>query len=636
MRRGRPTKVQHPGVMGSPHSRAVSSDPFAALDNTTHISPPEDELSARFPSVEQFSLIHDSGAKFDFKDFRPESPTAFVPSASTNDLSIRVMERLADDAFVHPPVIPGKQSPVEAVANDFMESGRSGDQPILYQPQPQKPSMVSTGTMTSPRHSVCLSPDKLNIRVPEASSRPQSRPQSRSQDQQMPAATATRPMYLDTHRPASQGTTRNTASSYPSMESYHPMSSVEAVSNGHQPHKIRPSSVYIESNIEFLRGLDSSSKEKDITPPTTAGLLPPARGMERNTTGHSIGSQRSDHIESNVDFLRAMENESDAAKGSSKTDRRHSSGSFVGKHVKRASMTSISLSNTKTLLAGKFGDAFRRFESNASNESHRAASPKNDHLLGPIAGSAPESEISNDDWVTEDFSPEAKREIEKRMLLQEEERVAAAAAKYKREASNRIPGDGLHRQSSSSRASSIQNKVKALLSENRAPTPRNAEGYGHYTDEAYIQSQQCQDRQSLKHTANLKSEKMTRGDSYGEYDKEAGRGSTARSSTEAAYNVLKPKGIISTEKSDAARPPPPPKPHKLRDLDVTGLSIKDNGDATVDYQGRTPKAYDDNMGSRGAEPIGDPDEWQRKFAQRYPSLSGLELVETVVGNGRKP
>jgi len=663
MRRGRPTKSPHSGVTASPQARAISSDPFAALDNTTHATlPPQDELSARFPSVEQFSLLHDSGTKFDFKEFNPDSPTAFPTTAPAKDLSTRVMERLADDAFLQPPVTR-KKSPVEGTARDFIESGQSGVRPALYQPQPQRPPMVSTGTMTSPAHSPSPSPDKLNMKVSEALSRPHSRPQSRSHEQHVPSTTATtataisafqRPAYLEAHRSTSQTTPRHTVSSRPSLESYRPASSMEIHSNGNRAKapssKIRPTSVYIESNLDFLRDLDSPVKDKETTPPPTSGLLTPGHGMQRDLTGHSISSQRSDHIESNVDFLRAMENESDAAKGGSKADRRLSSGSFVGKHVKRASMPSISLSNTKTLLAGKFGDAFRRFEGNGSGEPNRSSSPPDDNYLGPITGSGPESDISNDEpWEStriEGISSEARREMEKRMLVQEEERVAAAAAKYKKEVSSRAPGDGLLRQSSSSRASSIQNKVKALLSENRAPTPRTAEGYGQYTDEAHYRSQQQQpqqDKQSLRPSTVAKSEKMIRGDSYGEYDGDGNRGSAARSSSEIPQAALKPRIRTSTEKFakpspaniSPTRPAPPPKPHKLRELDVAAISIKDKGDTVGGRRWRNQKSDEVDLDLQDEDFVGDPDEWQRNFNQRYPSLSGLEMVETVVGNGRK-
>lgn len=640
MRRGRPTKSP---VTASPQVRAISTDPFAALDNAAKFSPlPPDELSARFPSVEHFSLLHDSGNKFEFKEFNPDPPIAFPP---TKDFNTRVMERLADDAFVHPPVTSKKNSPVEAKPRENMEDRSPGSQPVLYQPQPQRPSMVSTGTMTSPPHSPSPSPDKLNMRVPEASSGPYSRPHSRSQDQYVPVAVSKpqKPVYLETHRSPSQTNSRHTISSRPSLESHRLASSTELISNGTRPKttnsKARPSSVYIESNLDFLRDLDSPAREKDTTPPATSGLLTPHHNMEQNLTGQSITSQRSDHIESNVAFLRAMENESDAAKGGSKSDKRLSTGSFVGKHVKRASITSMSLSNTKTLLAGKFGDAFRRFEGNGSGDANRSSSPSNDYL-GPITGSGPVSEASDEPWENtgnEEVSPEARREMEKNLLALEEERVAAAAAKYKQDMANRTPGDAIPRQSSSSRASSIQNKVKALLSENRAPAPRTAEGYGQYTDEPHYHSQQHygqQDKQPLRPSTAEKV--MMRGDIYSGLGRDQTKGPATRALGDIPQATLNPRTTVSpsnvidiTDRKlvkplspsnmSPTRPPPPPKPHKLRgDLEVRNLPRQD---------------IDANAELVDVGVMGDPEEWERSFARKYPSLSGLEMVETVVGNG---
>ncbi|KAF8470537.1 hypothetical protein BDZ91DRAFT_840709 [Kalaharituber pfeilii] len=659
MRRGRPTKSPHSGISASPQIRAVSTDPFAALDNSSLIQfPPQDELSARFPSVEQFSLLHDSGAKFEFKEFNPDSPTAFPSPTPAKDLSTRVMERLADDVFAQPPLTSHKSSTAETKLRESVEDRISGTQPTLYQPQPQRPSVVSTGTMTSPVHSSSPSPDKLNMRVSDALSQPHSRPQSRSLDHQPLAASLPkqqRSVYLDTHRTTSQALPRGPSSSRPSLEFHRPASSADLLGNGSNSKqgntKIRPNSVYIESNIDFLRDLDSPSREKDIALPIVSGFLTPGRGIEQNLTGQSINSQRSDHIESNVEFLRAMENESDAAKGGSKADRRLSSGSFVGKHVKRASMPSISLANTKTLLAGKFGEAFRRFESNsAMHEHHRSSSPGNDKYLAPISGSGPASEVSDEPLESagiEDLSPEAKRELEKRTLIQEEERVAAAAAKYKREIANRAPGEG-PRQSSASRASTIQNKVKALLNENRAPAPRTAEGYGQHTDELHYQSQHSQVDKRAAQSSIAKPEKIPRTAPYSNYDREIGKGSTGRALEELSLPMLKPRATTSSLATDISsaklysptssptRPPLPPKPQKLRDLvpEISGMTIKDKVEERK--WKKTKPELDGNGELQDIGLVEDPDEWQRNFAQRYPSLSGLEMVETVVGNGRKP
>ncbi|KHJ35010.1 putative serine threonine-protein kinase [Erysiphe necator] len=90
MRRGRPTgpssgqiQISNP----SPQRRAVTNDPWAALDSTPQII--IDDVLTRFPSLDQFSLLHDGG-KYDFDK---------NSSDTKKNISKRVTEILADDAF---------------------------------------------------------------------------------------------------------------------------------------------------------------------------------------------------------------------------------------------------------------------------------------------------------------------------------------------------------------------------------------------------------------------------------------------------------------------------------------------------------------------------------------------------------
>lgn len=631
MRRGRPppSKGPTPEVSASPKVRPVSTDPFAALDHPSlKLAGQQDELSARFPSVEQFSLLHDSGGKFEFKSM--ESPTAFVATTSppAKDLSTRVMERLADEAFVAP-------SPP---AQKMTETPRI-QQGSIIQPQPQRPSMVSTGTMTSPHHSPSPSPpdkDKSLARATEMSfshSRPQSRALEHHTYQQYQSAApvsshtvsnntayAQRPSYLEANRSSSHITPRATVSSRPSLESHRPSSTSEMFTSSSSSRvktsgKSRPSSVYIESNLDFLRDLDSTPRDGPATPPGVSG-----RHVHEDITGQSIGSQRSDHIESNVDFLKAMESESDAAKGY-KGERKVSPHAHhsLGKHAKRASMPSISLHGTKTLLAGKFGEAFRRFEGGNQNlsvsESQRTPSPGNgsDRFSISVSGNglsgAAETEMQHvkanvDVNVVEEDTPEARREMEARLLAQEEERVAAAAAKYKAEVASRsrggAPGETSYRPSSGSigKSSSIQNKVKALLSENRAPTPRTAEGYGQYTDK-------------VVHSPQL--------------------------DVKVPQPPLRQSTLAAASPTLTGRPPnPPPKPQKLRTLVAESEPSGRPTTANAAHESsERPKQMPSNDVDVDSPLIGDPEEWQRNFALRYPSLNGLEMVETVVGRGKE-
>jgi len=76
--------------------RGTTSDPFAALDSKSPPGP-VDEISSRFPSLDEFSLLHDGG-KFDF-----DKASAAKPKTSpTKPIAQRVTEKLADDAFASP------------------------------------------------------------------------------------------------------------------------------------------------------------------------------------------------------------------------------------------------------------------------------------------------------------------------------------------------------------------------------------------------------------------------------------------------------------------------------------------------------------------------------------------------------
>jgi AP2-associated kinase len=264
-----------------------------------------------------------------------------------------------------------------------------------------------------------------------------------------------------------------------------------------------------------------------------------------------------DHIVSDVDFLRSIESSDDSNKHKS---RRRSSSSG---RAKRSSIPTISLSGTKQLLAGKFGEAFRRFETNTAPDAQIAEQEARRGLtapLSPIMGSEATgtSGRSDEDAVdeTEALSPEVRRELERRRLSQEEKRVAAAGAEYRRKLET---GD---RAKAPSKAAMIQNKVKTLLEESKsAGISRTAEGYGKYTD-----------IQPVKPSI-----------------------------------VRKPVAGASRERSDAPSdgkrfnqaPKIAPKPNAFRTNNTSPTRAKD-GDL------------------------------EASFSKRYPSLSGIEMVETEI------
>ncbi len=154
----------------------------------------------------------------------------------------------------------------------------------------------------------------------------------------------------------------------------------------------------------------------------------------------SVGSpiiepQDESAIQSNVEFLRTMEDYD-----GKKKDR------GAKQHSKRSSLGS--LSGTKNILAGKFGDAFKRFEGNPTGSSARTPSPLKDtenRTLTPIAGSEATDGRSDDGHFASEteLSPEMRRELEAQSLADEERRVEAAAAEYKQKLAARA-GDLAH------------------------------------------------------------------------------------------------------------------------------------------------------------------------------------------------
>ncbi|ROV99084.1 hypothetical protein VMCG_06642 [Cytospora schulzeri] len=161
----------------------------------------------------------------------------------------------------------------------------------------------------------------------------------------------------------------------------------------------------------------------------------------------------------------------------------------------------------KSIFAGKFGDAFKRFESSQPGGAPEARTPSpfralDRNELTPIAGSEATDGRSDDGQAlgdVDEITPEMRREIEQRQLEEEEKRVAAAQAEYRARVAQRGEGGKPTPPpvSGSSRAISIQSKVQSLLDENaRSATnvKRTAEGYGQYTEPAAGSAQSVDSR----------------------------------------------------------------------------------------------------------------------------------------------
>jgi AP2-associated kinase len=317
----------------------------------------------------------------------------------------------------------------------------------------------------------------------------------------------------------------------------------------------------------------------------------------------SDSSQDGNNLSSNVDFLRAMEEEET-------TRRKEKRSSSRSKHAKRASLPSISLSNTKSLLAGKFGNAFRRFEANTSVPP-RTPSPLSDHDrkdLTPITGSEVTGERSDDGHIDdEDVAPETKRELERRQLAQVERRVEAAAAEYRKRLADRDLQNAQGSRGGAgglpiNRAATIQNKVKILLDENhKTPLPKTAE--------ALPQTRRFESEAAGTFGPTIMNRKPVP-------TSQSRSAAHATSESLSKLSHVKPRSAALEQHGPTAvgpRPSAPPKPQKLR---------------------KPPSP----LAGRGPQPSNEPnmngDDWEANFSKRYPSLSGLEMVETEIDMAR--
>ncbi|KAJ4264937.1 Ark- serine/threonine protein kinase [Fusarium torreyae] len=623
MRRGRPTAspapTKAPQKPDASPMRKTEGDPFAALDSKA-ASKGFDELSSRFPTLDQFSLLHDQGAKFDFDVSSPISPTGNASS----DLNQRVTARLADEAFASsqseaprpkpvsrthsvtpvghqaavasPPLEPSLSKTLSAPSRPDISRAQSiiSNNPELQAISSQSNSRyVSTGTMTAtpPPEKYYRDVERpVHRDIPDyarASSATRQPEQSAGQwgdDEPRPAL----PQRISSYQQSAHE--RQPSSSRPSLEGGRPRADFlePSARASPAPSRPRPASTNLEgTTLDFLREREAASRSSSRPPQAHSPYQEPA--------DDSRGAS------SDIDFLRSLE-DSERSKSS-----------------KRSSLTS--LSGNKNILAGKFGDAFKRFEGSSPNNA-RNPSPQRDVArrdLTPIAGSEATDGRSDDGHVHEDedrMTPEMRREMERLKLQEEEQRVEAAQAEYRKRvaAGNRGPPVPPKSIGGVSRAVSIQNRVQSLLNEDQKPSniQRTAQGYGKYTDvpEAGNKPEKPLPGVPKKPLTVAK----TRGDAS------QARGPSSTSSAPPALTSKPP-----------AKPPAPKKPMHLNSLPTGQRSSspqKPNRAQTsseqligMDLPGQpvlemTPKEKDDYL---------------QDFSKRFPSLGSIEMVEREIG-----
>ncbi|KAH7263186.1 hypothetical protein BKA59DRAFT_540636 [Fusarium tricinctum] len=622
MRRGRPTASPASGQVAQKPDvspmRKTEGDPFAALDSSKAASKGFDELSSRFPTLDQFSLLHDHGSKFDFDVSSPISPVN--PSS---DLNQRVTAKLAEEAFATPQTESPRPKPVSRTHSVTPVGHHAGvASPPLEPPlsktlsAPSRPDMsraqsiisnnpelqaissqsnsryVSTGTMTS-----TPPPEKFTQDVERpvqhdihdyARSSSATRQPEPSAGQW--AVEEPRPTYVQRIPSFQQANhERQPSSSRPSLEGGRPRADFLEPSTraSPAPSRPRPASTNLEgTTLDFLREREAASRSSSRPPQVPSPYQEP---------------EDEPRASSDMDFLRSLE-DSERTKSS-----------------KRSSLTS--LSGNKNILAGKFGDAFKLFEGSSPN-SGRNPSPQREAAyrdLTPIAGSEATDGRSDDGHVLEDedrMTPEMRREMERLKLQEEEQRVEAAQAEYRKRVAAGQRGPPVPPKSIGgvSRAVSIQNRVQSLLNEDQKPPTiqRTAQGYGKYTDvpEPVNKPEKPLPGVSKKPLAVAKTR----------VDASPARGPSSTSSAPPALTSKPP-----------AKPPAPKKPMHLNSL-PTGQRPASPQKLT---RAQTSSEQLISMDVPGQQMLDmtakEKDDYLQDFSKRFPSLGSIEMVEREIG-----
>ncbi|KAL8863687.1 MAG: hypothetical protein Q9178_000370 [Gyalolechia marmorata] len=708
MRRGRPTKTEADQRVAKPSPsplRVTDGDPFSALDSTAPFdpNPTVDDVASKFPSMDEFSLLHESGDDFAFDT---KQRTAPLPS---RNISQRVTDALADDAFARPaqlekPAIASRNESLNSTLGPpidiqtKLEAGKatnssSSDTAASAYGLPPRSKMVSTGTMTSSNPSpaaTMVSPDKRPIfRIPPSSPRSSSQP--RASEPSLDAAALLKHGPSRNERPGlmeqrsrshvgSIGGLRSSISSGTSL-SVQNQNSTDLSRSRSDSSKIRPSSMQMEPKRRSLR---SRAHSKEILDREGSESLLNAEHQSRAVTGELDNGQEGTKISSNVDFLKAMEEE----EPSKRKEKRLSSGS---KHIKRASMPSISLAGTKNLFAGRFGEAFRRFETNTGDAGipPPALSPDQEGCnLTPIAGSEATDGRSDDGQAydeTESAAPEVRRELERRRLSQEERRVAEAGAAYRQRLAEGGNGRGERGDGAiNPRAASIQSKVKSLLDESGrgSPSPtKKPEGYGRFTDPQYPEPSQRfpspspLSAQQIPRKGPPAFRAPPRADSLPGNSSSSARlppnnvslSQSPQPETSTTFPTAGPSfsSIPISSAPPQPRPSAPPKPQALRTgnqaptskpspLSAKALPSQPPRSQALQTQTashhqqpsqqthpqppqrqpqprkRSSNPYREAMPTLDGPAPDSSEDWESNFSKRYPTLAGLEMVETEI------
>ncbi|ODA80434.1 hypothetical protein RJ55_03392 [Drechmeria coniospora] len=619
MRRGRPTPSPGPTTSSSPR-KVTKGDPFAALDSNLSHKANADELSSRFPTLDQFALLHDRGGKFDFES------TTSPPLVPPKDSGQIMAEKLADATFASSLHNSTKSTPTPAshpvpssmpqqdvivpaegtVASNASPTRRRAEQTRLQStisttPDPMSvlppaSRYVSTGTMTSdvspkplPRQAALVAGkyDEAN-RFPPAQPRPSHFRQP-------------------------------SLSSRPSIEDLRNKDpGIETVARS-QSLVIRPrpaSTSFESSTLEFLRKQESARALNKASHATARKAQHKSSSSVSPATLSDVDMQPSNATGLLVDLDDAPAAES------------YSNG--------RGKQSNISGGARK--LTGKFGDAFQRFEENTpamDTASPRAPSPVKAAAgrgLTPIAGSEATDGRSDDGLVdlTHDMTPEMRRELERRTLEEEEQRVAAAQAEYRdglaggSRASRPVPGP--KKMGGAAIASTIQSRVQSLLDEDQKSTKvqRTAEGYGRYSDDATAASKPEKKSPTIP--------RKPLGISKAKVDVPVQSSGALFSQKGHAPSATLVQASVSLSKATGSRPAAPKKPIHLNRLPA---AVRPPSPVKSSQPSQPERLMAADLPGKPIIEMSpqEKDDYIREFTKRFPSLGSMDLEPGGSGGG---
>ncbi|KAK3192245.1 Ark- serine/threonine protein kinase [Lecanicillium sp. MT-2017a] len=582
MRRGRPTPSPSPRPHSTASSRKVTSgDPFAALDSKSSSKKDSDELSSRFPSLDEFSILHEKGGKFNFEG-QQAPPVSKPPKESSQ----RIADKLADSSFA--------------------ASRQAAASPAPSSRPPSAAPLTATSSNSSPAPTG--PPSKAPSAPPKAANlRPQSM-QPVSSHNTMSRYVSTGTMTLDSP-PEKQPT--------PTRKPVHQDAS-SALGRSSTVHTARPATMKKQPEIRPVSPETPKFDNVRGYSEYNAGRTRPVSTNFDQRPSHSAASQREPRPLSSV--------QEPTLSGESLTQLQErlvadATNTSREAHRQQASQSPPALRDVN------MGNTIKKFEHMdiAAREPIRTESPPKKltrEELIPVA----ETESS---WVRrnslqaeeqgfaeeqdpEDMTPEMRREMERLQLEEEERRVAAAQAEYRERVSaasqkpKPIPG-----QKSSGgppRTSSIQNRVQAYLNDDQkeSAVKRTAQGYGKYTDAATAASKATKEPPEVKRKPDLAG--VTRTNSMPQVRKPEPMGNT-------------PPAASPAQAKAPAKPPAPKKPVHLNQLPTGGRAIspaKERQDreqlVAVDVPGQPALDWSSK----------DKDDYLDDFSKRFPSLSAIE------------